>query len=73
MQKSPVMVLCIAIACLIVLASFTSVVGFQSIKSNSAKISPLFRIRTKRAINTESKDTLTSDHVGEGFRLMTKV
>ena len=54
----------IAVAILIGV-SFTSVVGFQSVKSNPIKASPLFTVRTKRAIDEESKD-LSCDYVGMG-------
>ena len=53
----------IAVAVLIGV-SFTSAVGFQSVKSN-VKASPLFTIRSKRAIDEESKD-LICDYVGKG-------
>ncbi|UCD13577.1 MAG: hypothetical protein JSW60_08480 [Thermoplasmatales archaeon] len=53
----------IAVAVLIGI-SFTSVVGYSSVKSN-VKASPLFTIRTQRAIDEESKD-LTCDYVGKG-------
>ncbi|UCD13639.1 MAG: hypothetical protein JSW60_08795 [Thermoplasmatales archaeon] len=43
--------------------SFTSVVGFQSVKSD-VKASPLFTVRSKRAIDEESKD-LTCDYIGK--------
>lgn len=45
--------------------SFTSVVGYQSTSKTIADISPLFNIRTSRALNEESKE-LTYDYVGKG-------
>ena len=53
----------IAVAILIGV-SFTSVVGYNSVTSD-VKASPLFTIRTSRAIDRESKD-LTCDYVGKG-------
>ncbi len=51
---------------ILVLVSFTGVVGYQTTKSSTiARASPLFSIRSKRAIDEESKD-LTSDYVGKG-------
>ncbi len=51
---------------ILVLVSFTGVVGYQTTKSSTiAKASPLFSIRSKRAIDEESKD-LTCDYVGKG-------
>jgi hypothetical protein len=55
----------IAIAVL-VLVSFTAVVGYQTTKSSTiAKASPLFSIRSKRAIDEDSKE-YTCDYVGKG-------
>ena len=53
----------IAVAILIGV-SFTSVVGYISVESN-VKVSPLFNIRTSRAIDEESKD-ITCDYIGKG-------
>ncbi|MCK5260600.1 MAG: hypothetical protein KAJ44_00290 [Thermoplasmatales archaeon] len=50
---------------ILILVSFTSVVGFHTVISTSAKDSPLFSIRAKRAINKE-QDALTCDYVGKG-------
>jgi len=44
--------------------SFTSVVGYNSVDSN-VKASPLFTIRSSRAIDEESKD-LSCNYVGKG-------
>lgn len=40
-------------AVILVLVSFNSVVGFQSVKSDYVKASPLFNVRTNRAIDEE--------------------
>jgi len=48
----------------LVLASFSPVVGYNSVKS-SVKDSPLFNIRTSRAINEESK-TLNCNYLRKG-------
>ena len=49
---------------ILVLVSFTGVVGHQTTKSSTiAKASPLFSVRSTRAIDEESKD-LTCDYVG---------
>jgi len=51
---------------ILVLVSFTGVVGYQTTKSLTiARASPLFSIRTSRAIDEESKD-LACDYVGKG-------
>ena len=51
---------------ILVLVSFTGVVGYQSTKSSTvARASPLFNIRTSRAIDRENKD-ITTDYLGHG-------
>ena len=56
----------IAAAIIIVLVSFTSVVGFQSVKMPSKVAdSPLFSIRTQRAIQKESKDIFSCEYLGK--------
>ena len=55
----------VAIA-ILVLVSFTGVVGYQTTKSSTiAKASPLFTIRSSRAIDEESKD-IACDYVWRG-------
>lgn len=51
---------------IIILASYTSVVGFQSTQTSKVGLSPLFRIRSKKAIDTKYKDIITSDYIGKG-------
>ena len=53
----------IAAAVILVLISFNPVVGYRTVES-SVKDSPLFSVRTKRAINEEN-DSLTFDYVGK--------
>ena len=51
---------------ILVLVSFTGVVGYQTTKSSTiARASPLFSVRSKRAIDEESRD-LTCDYIGKG-------
>jgi len=55
----------IAVA-ILVLVSFTGVVGYQTTKSSTiARASPLFTVRSSRAIDEESKE-ITCDYVGKG-------
>jgi len=50
---------------ILILVSFTGVVGYQTTKSSTiTKASPLFTVRSSRAIDEESKD-LTCDYVGK--------
>lgn len=55
---------------ILILVSFTNVVGVQSTTSSSKKESPLFNVRLKRAINEGSKDILTSDYLGKGAEII---
>ena len=51
---------------ILVLVSFTGVVGYQTTKSSTiAKASPLFSIRSKRAIGQGEKD-ISTDYLGHG-------
>ena len=50
---------------ILTLVSFTSVVGYISVKSDSRIASPLFGIRANRAINNK-QDAVTSDYIGKG-------
>ena len=53
-------------AAILIMVSFTGVVGYQTTKSSTiAKASPLFNIRTSRAIDRDSED-LSCDYVGKG-------
>ena len=53
---------------LITLTSITNVVGYQSVRS-TVNDSPLFTIRTMKAINKES-NVLTSDYLGKGLNAL---
>ena len=51
---------------ILVLVSFTGVVGYQTTKSSTiTRASPLFHVRSSRAIDEESED-LSCDYVGKG-------
>ena len=49
---------------LLVLASFTSVVGYNSVKSSEFVDSPLFGVRTKKAIDFEPQ-SIVSKNIGQ--------
>ena len=58
---------------IIILVSFTGVVGYQTTKSsNIARASPLFAVRSSRAIDEESKG-LICDYVGKGEEISISV
>ena len=59
---------CIGLAVVIITTSFAAAVGFQTVKSNSAINSPLFVVRSKRAVDEENK-VLTCKYVGKGITL----
>ena len=50
---------------ILVLVSFTGVVGHQTTTNTFARASPLFSVRSKRAIDEASRD-LTCNYVGKG-------
>ena len=51
---------------ILVLVSFTGVVGYQTTKSSTiARASPLFSVRSSRAIDGKSKE-FTCDYIGKG-------
>ena len=55
----------IILATLMLLVPFTNAVGNSDIDEEPVRASPLFKVRSKRAIDEESKD-LTCDYVGKG-------
>jgi len=57
---------CIIAVVILVLVSFTGVVGYQTTQSSTiVRASPLFTVRSSRAIDEESND-FTCDFVGKG-------
>jgi hypothetical protein len=62
-MKKKILIGSIIAICILIGVSFTSVVGYRSIDSD-VNASPLFNIRSSRAIDEESED-LTSDYVGK--------
>lgn len=66
MEKRLLTLGCICTVAILIGVSFTSVVGYSSTKSNYVRASPLFNIRTKKAINDENRETTTCGYVGKG-------
>ena len=64
-MNKKLMISSIAVAVIIILVSFTSVIGFQTTKSTVIKNSPLFIIRAQRAINKPIKDIITTEYIGK--------
>jgi len=65
MNKYPLIGVSTIAVVLLILGSLTNVVGYQSVQSSTVSGSPLFSMRTKRAINEESKDLLISKYLGK--------
>jgi hypothetical protein len=63
----------LGVVAILILVSFTNVVGVQSTTFSSLKESPLFNVRLKRAINEGSKDILTSDYLGKGAEIIISI
>jgi hypothetical protein len=58
---------------ILILVSFTGVVGYQNTKSSTiARASPLFAVRSSRAIDEESKD-IACDYVGKGEEIILSI
>ena len=64
-MKKKILIGSIIAVVILTLVSFSSVVGYNSVKSDSKIASPLFGIRTNRAINNK-QDAVTSDYIGKG-------
>jgi hypothetical protein len=65
MRKNPLIGISILAVVLLVLGSLSNVVGYQSIRSSGVNDSPLFSVRTQRAIE-QQKNIITSDYLGKG-------
>jgi len=65
MNKKPLIGVSLCAVVLLVIASLTNVVGYQSVKSTALSDSPLFRIRTQRTIH-QQRNMITSQYLGEG-------
>ena len=69
-MSKKIILCCIGAVIIILLASFTSVVGEEQTEYLSNKIdSPLFSIRTRRATNNPNSNIATSKYVGKGKTL----
>lgn len=66
MNKQIVIIGSICAVVILLAVSFTSVIGYSSNISNFEKASPLYNIRTKKAIKDESKTFSTFDYIGKG-------
>jgi len=69
MNKKPLIVVSICAVVLLVMGSLSNVVGYQSVKS-TVNDSPLFSMRTQRAINMDGRRLLTSEYLGKGENIL---
>ena len=69
MDKKPLIVVSICAVVLLVMGSLSNVVGYQSVKS-TVNDSPLFSMRTQRAINMDGRRLLTSEYLGKGENIL---
>jgi len=66
MDKRPLIVVSICAVVLLVVGSLSNVVGYQSVLSTTVNDSPLFNVRTQRAIN-QQQNSITSQYLGMGI------
>jgi hypothetical protein len=65
-MKKKILILGVSAAVLVIIASFSSVIGNNN-KSSSQEIeSPLFTVRTQRSIHKASRQALQSSYLGKG-------
>ena len=67
-MKNKILIGSIIAVTILILMSFTGVVGHQTTSSTIAKASPLFTVRSNRAIGEESK-VIDCNYVSKGNKL----
>jgi hypothetical protein len=65
-MKKKILIISITAAVLLVIASFSSVIGTNNEKSAENAESPLFAIRTQRSIGTEEQQSVRAQYLGKG-------
>jgi hypothetical protein len=65
-MKKKILILSVSAAVLLVIASFSSVIGTYNQPSSQKIESPLFAVRTQRSIHKESLQALQSNYLGKG-------
>jgi len=61
------LIVTISAAVLLVIASFSSVIGSNDEQSSQKIESPLFTVRTQRSVHTDSEQTIQSHYLGKGL------
>ncbi len=65
-MEKKTLIITISAAVLLVLASFSSVIGSTDEQSSPQIESPLFTVRTQRSIHTDREQTIQSQYLGKG-------
>lgn len=66
-MKKKILVISVSAVVLLVLASYSSVVGTSNVQSTQKVESPLFAIRTQRSIQRENEQAVQSYYLGKGL------
>lgn len=66
-MKKKILIISVSAVVLLVLASYSSVVGTSNMQPSQKTESPLFAIRTQRSINKESEQAVQSYYLGKGL------
>jgi hypothetical protein len=66
-MEKKTLIITISAAVLLVIASFSSVIGSNDDQSSQKVESPLFTVRTQRSIRTDSEQTIQSHYLGKGL------
>ena len=64
-MKKKIVIGSIGVVIIIILVSFTTVVGFQNTDLSKVGFSPLFRIRTKNSIDDDIQEIIESNYLGK--------
>jgi hypothetical protein len=66
-MEKKTLIITISAAVLLVIASFSSVIGSNDDQSSQKVESPLFTVRTQRSIHSDSEQTIQSHYLGKGL------
>jgi hypothetical protein len=66
-MEKKTLIITISAAVLLVIASFSSVIGSTDDQSSQKVESPLFTVRTQRSIHTDNEQTIQSHYLGKGL------
>jgi hypothetical protein len=66
-MEKKILILSVSAAVFLVVASFSSVIGANSMQSSQKIDSPLFTVRTQRSLHKESGQTVQSYYLGKGL------